>query len=223
MIYFIQDSRDSRIKIGVSRNPWERLAALTVGASGSLELLAVMDGDRNVERGLHKRFSDMRIAGEWFRPGADILAIIERAKAAFPQHKREEPMKPEKRPIEAELATIRQDSPHWLLEMELGFQLSERRRLRLPTPSNAAELLDGVNVGGELRAMTDRLKYLIEVVEFRHRHGYPSAGMRFAPPPGTERGVIGDCEAFGDALKNMPGGQVQEVHQANPELMKAAE
>lgn len=177
MIYFIQDGRDGTIKIGTSRNPWERLAALTVASPGKMTILAVMDGDRLVERALHKQFAPLRVSGEWFRDEPDLLSFIDKAKAEHPQHRREEALRPEKRSAESELAAILSDKPHWLLEMELGCQLDKRRRLGLPSPSSPAELLDSVNVAAEMRTMRERIEYLIAVIDFRRRHGYPIEGM----------------------------------------------
>lgn len=203
MIYFIKDS-EGRIKIGTSCNPWTRLNGLATGAADALTLLAVMDGDRTVERELHKRFSSHRIGREWFRSVPEILALVECAKMEFPQHRREELPQPERRSVEAELAAIRQDGPHWLLEMELGMQLEMRHRRGLPSPGNVAELLDDTNIGAEIRAMTQRLDYLCAVIEFRRRHGYPVEGMRFTPQVTAESSATQDIEALGRAINGVP-------------------
>jgi hypothetical protein len=36
----------------------------------------VMDGGRNLERTLHRRFADLRSEGEWFSPGPELLDYI---------------------------------------------------------------------------------------------------------------------------------------------------
>lgn len=48
-----------------------------MGSAIELILLAVIDGDREVERGLHQRFSHLNIIGEWFRPGNSLMDFIE--------------------------------------------------------------------------------------------------------------------------------------------------
>lgn len=41
-----------------------------------LEVIAVTEGAHSVERRLHRRFSHLRTAGEWFEPGDDLLGFI---------------------------------------------------------------------------------------------------------------------------------------------------
>jgi hypothetical protein len=65
--YFIQAARVGHIKIGRAIDPLQRLAELQTGSPVKLELLAVLRGDH--EAMLHRKFADLRIHGEWFRPG----------------------------------------------------------------------------------------------------------------------------------------------------------
>jgi len=51
-----------RIKIGTSRQPRQRLAAIL-----HEELLAFEPGDRSLEQQRHREFADLREGGEWFR------------------------------------------------------------------------------------------------------------------------------------------------------------
>lgn len=74
MIYFIQDSNSHAIKIGVSKNPIERLAALQTANHTPLALIAVMDGTEQDETALHRVFTRKR--GEWFVPTQDLLVFI---------------------------------------------------------------------------------------------------------------------------------------------------
>jgi hypothetical protein len=66
MIYFIQNTRTQAVKIGVSTDPAKRLRALQTAVPDRLVLLGAMPGGRDVEAGLHARFSVNRLGGEWF-------------------------------------------------------------------------------------------------------------------------------------------------------------
>lgn len=76
MVYFIQAIDGGRIKIGTTIQLATRLKTLVKECEADLRVLAVIDGDRDVERGLHDRFSELRVAGEWFEPGDDLLGFI---------------------------------------------------------------------------------------------------------------------------------------------------
>lgn len=65
----------SRVKIGKSRQPRKRLAALQTGSPEQLSLLLVIDGDH--EHHLHGRFAHLRLTGEWFDRTDDIQAFIQ--------------------------------------------------------------------------------------------------------------------------------------------------
>jgi transcriptional regulator with XRE-family HTH domain len=75
-LYFVRRESDGAIKIGLSRNPKARLGNLRVATPDRLSLLGTVDGDYARERELHKRFADSRIAGEWFEPTDELLALI---------------------------------------------------------------------------------------------------------------------------------------------------
>lgn len=60
--YFISDG--TRLKVGKSRNPVERLAQLQTASSKKLTLLVTLDGD--YELAFHGIFRDARTQGEWF-------------------------------------------------------------------------------------------------------------------------------------------------------------
>jgi hypothetical protein len=75
VIYFIR-SPDGPIKIGTTIRLTERLKKLAAEYGEGLEVLAVVEGDRNVEKELHGRFAHLRQVGEWFEPGDDLLGFI---------------------------------------------------------------------------------------------------------------------------------------------------
>jgi hypothetical protein len=75
-VYFIQAGAADPIKIGSAKNPQHRLQTLQIGAHCSLRLIARMDGGEAEERALHRKFSHLRLRGEWFKPGPELLAFI---------------------------------------------------------------------------------------------------------------------------------------------------
>jgi len=75
-VYFVQQGDNGAIKIGCSKDPSKRLAALQTGHSETLRLLTCAPGTQQQERALHDRFAHLRVSGEWFRPGDDLLSYI---------------------------------------------------------------------------------------------------------------------------------------------------
>lgn len=75
-VYFI--SSDDKIKIGYTKNIKRRLKQLQTSNSSQLILLGYIEGDKNVEKQLHKRFAQYRIRenGEWFNCNDEILDYI---------------------------------------------------------------------------------------------------------------------------------------------------
>jgi hypothetical protein len=76
VIYFIQRASGGDIKIGITNDLQERLSSLQTAHSEPLVCLATMNGGAYEEGALHERFKEHRLAGEWFRPHWDILALV---------------------------------------------------------------------------------------------------------------------------------------------------
>lgn len=74
LVYFAQDEL-TRVKIGYSRNVARRLSGLQVGQASPLRLIRTVDGGAATERWLHRRFSEHRLSGEWFRFVPEMLSI----------------------------------------------------------------------------------------------------------------------------------------------------
>jgi transcriptional regulator with XRE-family HTH domain len=72
-IYVIQQGRSGPLKIGTSFDPESRMRTLQTGVIDGLTLLHQFDGDEQIERQLHARFNQYRLAGEWFSPSSEIL------------------------------------------------------------------------------------------------------------------------------------------------------
>jgi hypothetical protein len=75
VIYFIRKP-DGPIKIGTTIRLSERLQQLALEYGEGLEVLGVAEGSFEVERGLHSRFRHLRLVGEWFEPGDDLIGFI---------------------------------------------------------------------------------------------------------------------------------------------------
>jgi hypothetical protein len=76
LIYFIANRDRSGIKIGTTIRLSERLKQLAAEHGEGLEVLAVVDGSYETEKGIHRRFSHLRIVNEWFEPGDDLVGFI---------------------------------------------------------------------------------------------------------------------------------------------------
>jgi hypothetical protein len=75
-IYVIRDVRSNMLKIGFAKNPLVRMAALSTGNPGLLELIAQTPGSMIEEKRLHQRFRDAHHRLEWFRPTPEIRAWV---------------------------------------------------------------------------------------------------------------------------------------------------
>jgi hypothetical protein len=78
MVYFIRAGEDGPIKIGIARDPANRLATLQTGHHATLRIVALTAGGSAQEAAYHAHFKAHRLRGEWFDPHPDILAEIER-------------------------------------------------------------------------------------------------------------------------------------------------
>ena len=76
-IYFLTEG--SYIKIGyTTQSINKRIQQLNTGSIKKIYLLGWIEGDKKVERELHKRFSNSRVRmnGEWFAPTPDLIQFI---------------------------------------------------------------------------------------------------------------------------------------------------
>jgi Meiotically Up-regulated Gene 113 (MUG113) protein len=78
-VYFIQANPSKRVKIGKANNPETRLKELQTGSPEKLSILGLINckhSGQAAEREavLHKQFSDLRLEGEWFDFGHELVA-----------------------------------------------------------------------------------------------------------------------------------------------------
>jgi hypothetical protein len=82
-VYFIRAEPSGLIKIGTATKPRARLKLLQTGSVEVLALVAQLHGGKQVESAWHARFKHLRRIGEWFEPGADLLAAIAAEATAY--------------------------------------------------------------------------------------------------------------------------------------------
>ena len=79
MIYFMQNTTSSAVKIGYSRDldsVKQRLKTMQTSHHDILQLLGVAPGNRRRESLLHQEYTDNRISGEWYIPNKKLLSEI---------------------------------------------------------------------------------------------------------------------------------------------------
>jgi hypothetical protein len=74
-IYFV--SAPGRIKIGYTLNPDTRLMKLRNDDMEELEIIAIRDGTRKIEKKLHGMVAEHCVKGEWFRDCTAVRTVIE--------------------------------------------------------------------------------------------------------------------------------------------------
>jgi hypothetical protein len=80
-VYFILNEDSKAIKIGLAKDPTKRLKALQTSSPAKLAIIKTMQVDglkaaQELEQSLHKQFSEIRLAGEWFKAEAGLLEYI---------------------------------------------------------------------------------------------------------------------------------------------------
>ena len=79
MIYFIQTGKAGPIKIGYTENKTtlkQRFDTLQSATPFKLFLLGTMDGNHKEEKGLHRKFKILQLAGEWFQVNDILINFI---------------------------------------------------------------------------------------------------------------------------------------------------
>lgn len=75
-VYVIKGQDSGRLKIGFSKNIYQRIRHLQIASPERLELVCVLDSS---EKYVHHLAREHRLHGEWFEPEAlDVLADIPR-------------------------------------------------------------------------------------------------------------------------------------------------
>lgn len=75
MIYFIKQG--DYVKIGFTNRFKTRLSQLQVSSPIKLEVLAIIDGDKNDEQKFHEQFKHIASNGEWFMQCDELKSFID--------------------------------------------------------------------------------------------------------------------------------------------------
>lgn len=75
-IYFVGQQPDGPVKVGYSKNPFDRMASLQTGNPRPLALIWVVEGDLGTERMIHEALAEHRLGGEWFRRVPAVFDFI---------------------------------------------------------------------------------------------------------------------------------------------------
>lgn len=79
MIYFIGSSEFKLVKIGFSLDTItlkSRINLLQTSSPFTIEVIKCYDGDRNLEKALHKKFKHLKVKNEWFKYEDEIVNFI---------------------------------------------------------------------------------------------------------------------------------------------------
>ena len=77
-VYVIKNLATGAYKVGISKDPEQRLKSLQVGNDGELSLVGYKQGTFQDETSAHKRLADKNIRSEWFRlDGDDVKALLD--------------------------------------------------------------------------------------------------------------------------------------------------
>lgn len=80
-LYIIGNKKKEICKIGVSDNPDKRVKTLQTGCHFKIEILYYCDElGRDSEKEYHKRYSQYRLKGEWFKIKGEIESLINQPK-----------------------------------------------------------------------------------------------------------------------------------------------
>jgi hypothetical protein len=77
LTYFIRARGMGDIKIGKSNQVRVRVRSLFTAASRGIDLIACYPAPITHETELHAEFEHLRLCGEWFRPGRELLSHLE--------------------------------------------------------------------------------------------------------------------------------------------------
>lgn len=84
MPIYVIGNGNGQIKIGYSVDPLSRLATLQTASPCALTLLALHPGGMATEAGLHERYAEYRLNGEWFACSDELDVFIEFCNKAHP-------------------------------------------------------------------------------------------------------------------------------------------
>ena len=75
-VYFLLDTVQKVVKIGVAANLEARFNNLQGGNVNPLRILVSVPGGRKLERQFHQRLTHLRLRGEWFKDCPELRKLI---------------------------------------------------------------------------------------------------------------------------------------------------
>jgi hypothetical protein len=78
MIYFAQRPSGGPVRTGILTGPATQSDDCRTELDPSFRMLAVVEGGIEEWRALLRRFSHLKVGGDWLRPGPDLLDFIAR-------------------------------------------------------------------------------------------------------------------------------------------------
>jgi len=76
-VYFIRIDGTGDVKIGFSTSVAERRKSMDTGHPGKIDVIATIEGSRDLEQDLHRRFENYRKKGEWFSYEGAVKKFVE--------------------------------------------------------------------------------------------------------------------------------------------------
>jgi hypothetical protein len=77
VVYFVECSLSSRIRIGTTIDPTQRVQQLNTFNCAPVRLVGTLSGGTVIEKFVHDRFNHLRLHGDWFQPAPELWAFIE--------------------------------------------------------------------------------------------------------------------------------------------------
>jgi hypothetical protein len=76
LTYFVRARGMGDIKIGKTNHVTSRVKSIWTNSSRGVDLIACYPADITHETELHREFEHLRLCGEWFRPGQELLTHL---------------------------------------------------------------------------------------------------------------------------------------------------
>lgn len=85
-LYVIQAEDGGPVKIGVSRNPANRLSQLQSAHHKPLRIVDSFEGSYATEKRIHERLSEKRLSGEWFEDCPELWEAVNFVRSSSKRH-----------------------------------------------------------------------------------------------------------------------------------------
>lgn len=76
VVYFIGSVHHAVVKIGMTGNVLGRIRTIQSSFPSALRIFLVLPGERRLEEIVHRKFAELRMKGEWFHLGQELVDWI---------------------------------------------------------------------------------------------------------------------------------------------------